>query len=156
MSPVEMKVVSEGSAAVGACHTVVSSVFGMQLWKSVRSSGSSQLRLSIASSWRSTSAEWKVRWAAGGRRSGSGRAGGLGGGPECPWSHEAAAAAVSQATSEAATIVLIGGAARAQLALMGENTDVFTLSTTRVIFHREQHRLVSQMRAQAPKSPTGT
>ena len=65
MSPVEMKVVSEGSAAVGACQTVVSSVFGMQLWKSVRSSGSSQLRLSIASSWRSTSAEWKVRWAAG-------------------------------------------------------------------------------------------
>ena len=118
-----MKVVSEGSAAVGACHTVVSSVFGMQLWKSVRSSGSSQLRLSIASSWRSTSAEWKVRWAAGGRRSGSGRAGGLGGGPECPWSHEAAAAAVSQATSEAATIVLISvapRAARALLALRGK------------------------------------
>ena len=123
MSPVEMKVVSEGSAAVGACHTVVSSVFGMQLWKSVRSSGSSQLRLSIASSWRSTSAEWKVRWAAGGRRSGSGRAGGLGGGPECPWSHDAAAAAVSQATSEAATIVLISvapRAARALLALRGK------------------------------------
>ena len=107
MSPVEMNVLSEGCAAVGACHTVVSSVFGMQLWNSVRSSGSSQLRLSIASSWHSTWGEWKVRWAAGGRRSGSGRAGGLGGGPECPWSHEAAAAAVSQATSKAAMILPI-------------------------------------------------
>ena len=156
MSPVEMKVVSEGSAAVGACHTVVSSVFGMQLWKSVRSSGSSQLRLSIASSWRSTSAEWKVRWAAGGRRSGSGRAGGLGGGPECPWSHDAAAAAVSQATSEAATILLIGGAARAQLALMGEKTDVFTLSTTRLHIPRTAAQIRITHRAQPPKSPTGT
>ena len=59
----------------------------------------SQLRLSIASSCRSTSAEWKVRCEAGGRRSGSGREGGLGGGPEWPWSQEAAAAVVSQAAA---------------------------------------------------------
>ena len=65
----------------------------------VRVVRTSQLRLSIASSCRSTSAEWKVRCEAGGRRSGSGREGGLGGGPEWPWSQEAAAAVVSQAAA---------------------------------------------------------
>ena len=66
--------------------------------------------MSIASSWRSTSGEWKVRCDTGGRRSGSGREGGLGGGPEWPWSQEAAAAVLNQAA--AATMCILGGSAR--------------------------------------------
>ena len=83
MSPVEMNEV--GSLLSGACHTVVSSVFGRQFVSSVRSSGSFQDRSARAARPASTAGLSNVRADFGGRRDGSGRDGGAGDGPGWPW-----------------------------------------------------------------------
>ena len=83
MSPVEMNEV--GSLLSGACHTVVSRVFGKQFVSSVRSSGSFQDRSARAARPASTAGLSNVRADFGGRRDGRGRDGGAGDGPGWPW-----------------------------------------------------------------------